>query len=232
MTPVPFRPANPALTGDGISQDENGIPFMDSADQRTGTGNAPYLDRPKLNSEIVICDLDGTVAIPFPGRSMYTTTEVHKDAKCKSLANIIEGLYHQGFTVYMISARSAMELAKQEGYDKERVRLLMEEYGEATGLTTTFHWLREHFIPFDRLILRPDIQNKQDIFMKQDIFKSFIKDPDKVYCAFDDNGPIVKLWRSYGICTYQVAPGWDKRPLKEDAVEMLETNKADPKRWC
>ena len=68
--------------------------------------------------------------------------------------------------------------------------------------------------------------------MKQDIFKTFIKDPELVFCAFDDNGPIVDLWRSYGIQTYQCAPSWDTRPLKEEAVEMLETNKANPKRWC
>ena len=228
MSPVPFKPSNPALTNDGRSQDENGIPFMDSEDQRNPYPPDKYIG----DADTVICDLDGTMAIPYPGRDMYKTTEVHKDAKCKSLANIIGGLYHQGFTVYMISARSATELAKQEGYDQERVNLLMEEYGEATGLTTTFHWLRENCIPFDKLILRPDIQNKQDIFMKQDIFKSFIKDPMKVYCAFDDNGPIVKLWRSYGICTYQVGPGWDKRPLKEEALDMLASNEANPKRWC
>jgi hypothetical protein len=109
----------------------------------------------------------------------------------------------------------------------------MEEYGEATGITTTFHWLREHCIPFDKLILRPAHQKyQQDIFMKQEIFKTFIKDPDSVYCAFDDNDPIVALWRSYGIQTYQCALSWDKRPLKEEALDMLEINKANPKRWC
>ena len=50
--------------------------------------------------------------------------------------------------------------------------------------------------------------------------------------GINDNGPIVDLWRSYGIQTYQCAPSWDKRELKPEAIEILESNKANPKRWC
>lgn len=223
MSPFPFEPKDPIATGDGVVKELHGIPFMLSENQRSAV---------TIKDQIVICDLDGTIAKPFPGRSMYHASEAHKDTVCDSLKLSIEGYYDQGYQIYMVSARGASELAKQDGYDKEHVELLMREYGEATGLTTTFHWLRENFIPFDKLILRPDGVSKQDIFMKQDIFKTFIKDPERVFCAFDDNGPIVDLWRSYGIQTYQCAPSWDKRPLKEEAVEMLETNKANPRRWC
>ena len=222
MSPFPFESAL-SITQDGVVQELHGIPFMESENQRTGS---------EIKKQIVIVDLDGTIAKPFPGRNMYHASEVHKDTVCDSLKLAIEGYYNQGYQIYMVSARSAAGLAKQHGYDVDRVQLLMKEYGEATGLTTTFHWLRENFIPFDKLILRPDGVSKQDIFMKQDIFKTFIKDPELVFCAFDDNGPIVDLWRSYGIQTYQCAPSWDTRPLKEEAIEMLETNKANPKRWC
>jgi hypothetical protein len=229
MSPILFTDTNPyasiKLLEDGRLGDENGIPFMNAEDRRD-------VDPIHTDGKLVICDLDGTMAKPFPGRSMYTGAEVHKDTVCESLALMIEKLYDQGYQIYMISARSATELAKEDGFDKERVELLMTEYGEATGITNTFHWLRENFIPFDKLILRPAGESKQDIFMKQEIFKTFIKDPDNVYCAFDDNGPIVDLWRSYGIQTYQCAPSWDKRPLKEEALDMLAINKANPNRWC
>ena len=230
MSAFPFEPKDPIATGDGIIQDLNGIPFMNSEDRRDDV--SIHADK-----KIVICDLDGTLAIPFPGRhkEMHKVGEVHKDGVNTSLAFMIEKLYDAGYQIFMTSARCDLELAKEDGYDADRVNMLMTEYGQATGITTTFHWLRENFIPFDSLILRPagdPWQYKQDIFMKQEIFKTFFKDPDKVYCAFDDNGPIVDLWRSYGIQTYQCAPSWDKRELKPEAIEILENNKANPKRWC
>lgn len=231
MSPILFSSgiapfASIKLLDDGRMGDENGIPFMNAEDRREE-------DPIHTDGKIVMCDLDGTIAINVCGRKMHLVGEVHKDVVVPSLAFMIEKLYEQGYQIYMISARCDEELAKEDAHDVDRVRTLMEEYGQATGITTTFHWLRENFIPFDKLILRPaEKKYDQDIFMKQEIFKTFVKDPDKVYCAFDDNDPIVALWRSYGIQTYQCRPSWDDRPLKQEALDMLKSNQTNPKRWC
>jgi hydroxymethylpyrimidine pyrophosphatase-like HAD family hydrolase len=64
-------------------------------------------------------------------------------------------------------------------------------------------WLMKYHIEYDALYMRTEADHykKASIFKKQ-IYENYIN--DKVFCAFDDDEEIIKMWNSLGIPTFKV----------------------------
>ena len=188
MTPVPFFKKLPEGQ---ILTTASGFPYMEN-----------YRNSVSLpDRKIVLCDIDGTLAFNETGRSYYVkgTDLFHLDTLNRSLAQILSCLSQAGHRIYCFSARENAPLGQTEEVDKEYVTYLMETYGEATGLTTTYDWLCKHFVTFDMLVLRCYQDHGQDATIKRKMFEDLIglDRTDEVLVVFDDRDAVVELWRKY-----------------------------------
>lgn len=64
-------------------------------------------------------------------------------------------------------------------------------------------WLKEHQVPYQRLIMRPAQNFIEDEVLK----KSWILQHGRPDLVFDDRTKVVEMWRKLGIPCFQVAPG-------------------------
>ncbi len=89
----------------------------------------------------------------------------------------------------------------------------------------TVEWLEWNDVPFDLLVMRPDkfqgrtwpvaegnlatpdMRYMPDEILKKAMLDEFVEDIKDVYLVVDDRDKVVKMWRSLGLNTWQVAPG-------------------------
>jgi hypothetical protein len=70
----------------------------------------------------------------------------------------------------------------------------------------TAFWLAMHQVPSDRMFMRREGDQRADVLVKQDIYRS-IALRWNVVRAHDDNPNVVALWEHFGI-PVNVVPGW------------------------
>ena len=86
---------------------------------------------------------------------------------------------------------------------------------------TTDSWLKQHQIPFDLLVLRPDkfkdssspvangnpatlsMRVMPDEILKKKMLDTFV-DINDVFCVFDDRKKVVDMWRDLGLTCFEV----------------------------
>ena len=89
---------------------------------------------------------------------------------------------------------------------------------------TTKQWLKDHNVPFDLLVLRPDkfkdeswpiadgnpatpdMRYMPDEILKKKMLDTFV-DKNDVLMTVDDRQKVVDMWRAEGLTCLQVAPG-------------------------
>ena len=89
----------------------------------------------------------------------------------------------------------------------------------------TVEWLEWNDVPFDLLVMRPDkfqgrtwpvaeynpatpdMRYMPDEKLKKAMLDEFVEDIEDVYLVVDDRDKVVKMWRSLGLNTWQVAKG-------------------------
>ena len=89
----------------------------------------------------------------------------------------------------------------------------------------TVEWLEWNDVPFDLLVMRPDkfqgrtwpveeynpatpdMRYMPDEKLKRAMLDEFVEDLDDVFLVVDDRDKVVKMWRSLGLNTWQVAEG-------------------------
>lgn len=142
------------------------------------TETAPIFD-PEL-SEVVLCDLDGTLAL-FGNANPYDR-DFLKDKPNQTVISIINGL-ETHIQLIIISGRNGK-------YKKD-----------------TEKWLAENKISYDKLIMRSEDDVRKDSIVKQEIYETEIKGKYNVLFVLDDRNQVVELWRSLGLVCLQVADG-------------------------
>ena len=72
----------------------------------------------------------------------------------------------------------------------------------------TVEWLEWNDVPFDKLVMRDSKTNHftPDDVLKKDMLDKHV-DINDVFLVVDDRDRVVKLWRSLGLTTFQVADG-------------------------
>ena len=145
----------------------------------------------------IIFDLDGTLALIDKRRVVSTNPNGRLDCdKFFDPSNIklnepnppviktAQLFAEQGFNIVILSGRS----------NKTEV--------------ATRSWLKKNKVPFNKLIMRDSETNHftPDWVLKKNMLDEQL-DINDVFLVVDDRDRVVKLWRSLGLTTFQVADG-------------------------
>ena len=145
----------------------------------------------------IIFDLDGTLALIDKRREVSTKpngkldwdkffdpANIKLDVPNPPVVKMAQLFAEQGFNIVIFSGRSNKT---------ER---------------TTRSWLSNHKIPFQKLVMRDSEANHftPDWVLKKDMLDEHV-DINDVFLVVDDRDRVVKLWRSLGLTTFQVADG-------------------------
>lgn len=128
-----------------------------------------------------IFDLDGTLA-HMNARNPFDWTRVGEDSLDHSVATILRILTPHA-RIIILSGRD-------------------ECSREATAI-----WLRDNWITYDELLMRPQGDFRKDSVVKLELFQKYIAEKFLVQGVFDDRNQVVDMWRSIGLKCLQVAPG-------------------------
>jgi hypothetical protein len=145
----------------------------------------------------IIFDLDGTLALIDKRREVSTkpngrldwgkffnSTNIKLDEPNLPVIKMAQLFSEQGFNIVILSGRSN----KTE--------------------TATRSWLSKNKVPFNKLIMR---NSETDHFTPDWVLKKNMLDENldinDVFLVVDDRDRVVKLWRSLGLTTFQVAEG-------------------------
>lgn len=145
--------------------------------------------------QIIICDLDGTLA-DCTHRQHHVQGEGKKDWKAffagmdkdtlnKNLNSVLEHLWITGHDVWFVSARP-------DNYRDVTEKWLFEKAGwELTEST--------------RLIMRKAGDFRADTIVKKEILDQIRAEGVEILIAFDDRKSVVDMWRENGVFCAQVA---------------------------
>jgi len=145
----------------------------------------------------IIFDLDGTLALIDKRREVSTkpngkldwgkffnSTNIKLDEPNPPVVKMAQMFHNDGFNIVIFSGRSNKT---------ERA---------------TRSWLFTNRIPFQKLVMRDSETNHftPDWVLKKDMLDEHV-DINDVFLVVDDRDRVVKLWRSLGLTTFQVADG-------------------------
>ena len=146
---------------------------------------------------IVIFDLDGTIALIDERRSLSTSLSskidwniffdsknIELDQPNFPIIEVLSSLKERGFKIFILSGR--LDTTK--------------------GATTK--WLKKYSIPFDQLKMRENtskVKYISDVELKQKWLNEIGK--ENVLCVFDDRTKVVEMWRKNGLSCFQVSNG-------------------------
>ena len=160
----------------------------------TSVGFISYI---KGMKNTIIFDLDGTLALIDKRREVSTkpngkldwgkffnSTNIKLDEPNLPVIKMAQLFSEQGFNIVILSGRSN----KTE--------------------TATRSWLSKNKVPFNKLIMRNSETNHftPDWVLKKNMLDENL-DINDVFLVVDDRDRVVKLWRSLGLTTFQVAEG-------------------------
>lgn len=148
-------------------------------------------------TEIVICDIDGTLA--DIRHRLHHVTGGKKDWKSffedmkydllnEDVADMLDCLCHS-YPIFLVSGRP-------------------DDYREVTET-----WLYDLNVPFARLYMRKAGDYRSDVIVKREILREIEAEGYDVRCVLDDRQSVVDMWREEGLTCFQVAPGdFDEKP--------------------
>lgn len=85
--------------------------------------------------------------------------------------------------------------------------LLVISGRDESARRATEAWLTFNEIPFDRLLLRRQGDQRADDVVKAELYDDFISPHFEVIGVVDDRQAVVKMWRARGLVCFQVAEG-------------------------
>lgn len=128
---------------------------------------------------VVICDLDGTLAI-MEKRGPFDWHRVGEDKLNQAVFDVISGLRNDlGYLVFVLSGRDAV--CKKE----------------------TISWLDKNLVCYDKLLMRDADDNRKDVVVKRELFDQ-IKDKYDIRMVIDDRPSVCRMWRELGLFVLQV----------------------------
>jgi len=135
--------------------------------------------------KVVICDLDGTLALfekvdKSKGhyRNPYDASTCGNDLLNEVVAGILKG-------------RKVVFVSGME-----------DKY-----MPQTVDWLNKHGMAWEGLFMRKSGDFRKDSLVKREIYETFIKGVYDVEFVLDDRNQVVEMWRSEGLVCLQVADG-------------------------
>lgn len=125
-------------------------------------------------------DIDGTLA-HMHNRGPFDWKRVGEDNIDYAVANTIEALYTQGYTIIVMSGRDGS--CRQETED----------------------WLSLHGVPYHELHMRAADDMRADDIIKHELFDEHVRDYYHVMGVFDDRKRVVDMWKKMGLKVFNVS---------------------------
>lgn len=144
-----------------------------------------------MNKDIIVFDLDGTLSDYTHRIHLITATppkldlfaqECDKDILNEPVAYLYRLLYRT-YPMFICSARPEKVLGK------------------------TKTWLKNNYIDYKELRLRPEGDSTPDEVLKKQWLDEWKSRGLNIKMAFEDRDKVVKMWRDNGITCFQVADG-------------------------
>lgn len=133
--------------------------------------------------DVVIFDIDGTLAHHNHVRSPFEWDKVDIDVVDTIVADQTRFHKQLGHTIFIVSGRD------------DSCKQITEE------------WLHTNNIPYDKIFMRKNKDNRQDSLVKEEIYLTEIKNKYNVRVVYDDRNSVVKVWRDLGLKVFQVQEG-------------------------
>ena len=166
-----------------------------------------------MNKEIVIFDLDGTLA----------NIDLRRKLATKSNGKLDWDIFFRPGNIQLdkpnLPVVKCAQMFKEQGYE-----IVIFSGRNDRSYHNTKWWLDKHVIPYDLLVLRPDKFQKEswpiadgnpattkmrfmpDEILKKEMLDTFV-DRNDVLMTVDDRQKVVDMWRAEGLTCFQVAPG-------------------------
>jgi predicted secreted acid phosphatase len=143
-----------------------------------------------MNEEIVILDIDGTLADishrrhhvekkPKDWKAFFQN--MSQDKAIHAIVRLCNILYASELKILLCSGRSEEHRAE------------------------TVQWLAENGVQYHDLILRRDGDRRTDVIVKREMLAGL--DKSKILFVVEDRSGVVEMWRSEGLVCLQCAPG-------------------------
>lgn len=153
------------------------------------------MSRVDKQKDIIICDLDGTIADEEHRAKKYLQgrepadrdwngyyADCSNDKPVEAVITVLKGMWALGLDIIIMSGRRADTIEQTE------------------------EWLRTYQVPYDQLWLRPVDDRTQDTELKP----AWVRElgiQERILFVLEDRERMVKAWRDLGIPCFQVAPG-------------------------
>lgn len=143
-----------------------------------------------MNEELVIFDIDGTLADiserihhirKKPKNWSAFNAGMAQDKAIHSMIRLCNILYSAGLRVILCSGRN----------EKNRPE--------------TVNWLEKQGVKYHELLLREDEDYRSDAVVKREILQGLEK--SKILFVVEDRSRVVEMWRAEGLVCLQCAPG-------------------------
>jgi hypothetical protein len=144
----------------------------------------PYVNDPSLPS-VVICDLDGTLALHEGLRGPYDHAKAANDNINLPVRTVLLAMLDRSYGVIFLSGRE----------DKFRSQ------------TVEFLDRCDERFPGFPLYMRATGDTRNDTIVKRELFDAHIRGKFRVEFCLDDRDRVVKLWRDMGLACFQVNYG-------------------------
>ena len=154
-------------------------------------------------SNVIICDIDGTVALMKGKRTPFEYHKAFEDEPNKVVIDVLfatkvyyEEVLKQEVGFVFLSARENTVFGDKHPH-----------YEDVADLTKA--WVHEHIggAYKHKFVFRKSGDHRKDAFVKFEIGKEILKEHN-VLCVFDDRNQVVDMWRNgLGLTCFQVADG-------------------------
>lgn len=129
-------------------------------------------------TDAILVDVDGTLA-HMDGRSPFEWDRVDEDKPDLEVIDIVNGLYHLGYYVIVLSGR------------------------DGSCFTKTKDWLDNNGVQHHNLLMRKPDDMRGDDIVKKEILVEHILPEFNVKMVIDDRPRVCNMWRSLGIKVIQ-----------------------------
>lgn len=140
-----------------------------------------------IKPSVILCDLDGTIALNPGRRGPFEFKRVKEDDLNVPVAEVVHNLNKLGYHVVFLSAR------------------------DDSCAIDTAEWLYERagfLVEFNKdLFMRKTGDRRKDCIVKEEIYRQNIEPFYDVFLVFDDRNQVVNMWRRIGLTCFQVAQG-------------------------
>lgn len=136
-------------------------------------------DKPRC----VICDIDGTLAHNIKGRDIYDLSRVHQDVCDPFVGFALDAFANYGM--------------ERNGKPYPSIILLTGRFENSREVTEK--WLSDNMIPYDKLIMKKDGDERSDTEFKKSIYKKEIEPEYGVLAVIEDRPCCCRMWRELGL---------------------------------